>query len=57
MDNFLRGIDISSAKTEVDAILSRMPQSYKQGTLKNDLNDLAMIAWTLSDQGRRKDTD
>lgn len=56
MNNFLRGIDISSAKTEVDAILNRMPQSYKQGTLKNDLQDLAMIAWTLSDQGRRKDT-
>jgi len=56
MDNFLRGIDISSAKNEVNAILNRMPQSYKQGTLKNDLQDLAMIAWTLSDQGRRKDT-
>lgn len=57
MNNFLRGIDISSAKTEVDAILNRMPQSYKQGTLKNDLNDLAMIAWTLSDQGKGKDKD
>jgi len=57
MSKFLRGIDITSAKSQVDAILNRMPQSYAKGNLKKDLNDIAMIAWSLSDQGKGKDRD
>lgn len=55
MKTFLRGIDTSSADNEIKAILDKMPQSYKAGTIGKDLTDLAMIAYTLSDQGKSQE--
>jgi hypothetical protein len=55
MKTFLSGIDTSSADNEIKAILDKMPQSYKAGTIGKDLTDLAMIAYTLSDQGKSQE--
>jgi hypothetical protein len=56
MKGFLRGINLGSSQQQVDDILKRMPQSLKGKTLNKDLTDIAQIAWAVSDQGRKQDT-
>jgi hypothetical protein len=56
MKGFLRGIDLGSAQQQIDTILKRMPQSLKAKTVNKDLTDIANIAWAVSDQGRKQDT-
>ena len=56
MKGFLRGIDLGTAQQQIDDILKRMPQSLKAKTVNKDLTDIANIAWAVSDQGRKQDT-
>lgn len=56
MKGFLRGIDLGTSQQQIDDILKRMPQSLKAKTLNKDLTDIANIAWAVSDQGRKQDT-
>lgn len=50
-DNFmlpyLKGINYESAKPQINAILQNLPNSYNNGTLENDLRQLADIVWAL----------
>jgi hypothetical protein len=57
MKGFLRGINLGSSQSQVDDILKRMGKSVNAGTINKDINDIAQIAWAVSDQGRKVDTD
>ena len=50
-DNFmlpyLKGINYESARPQINAILQNLPNSYSNGTLENDLKQLADIVWAL----------
>lgn len=56
MKGFLRGINLGTSQQQIDDILKRMPQSLQNKSLNKDLTDIANIAWAVSDQGRKQDT-
>lgn len=44
---YLRGIDLTSADKQINAILKNLPVSYRNGTISDDLKKIAEIAWAL----------
>lgn len=48
LDSFLQGIDMAPAQAKIDALLQNLPNLYKSGQLKKELESLANIAWTLA---------
>jgi hypothetical protein len=48
LDSFLQGIDMTLAKPKIDALLKNLPQLYKSGQLKKELEDIGNIAFTLA---------
>jgi hypothetical protein len=48
LDSFLYGIDMTLAKPKIDALLKNLPQLYKSGQLKKELEDIGNIAFTLA---------
>lgn len=52
LDPYLQGIDLSSAKPQIDQFLANLPTAIQKGTLKKELENIATIAWTLSSGSR-----
>lgn len=48
LDSFFQGIDMAPAQAKIDALLQNLPNLYKSGQLKKELESLANIAWTLA---------
>lgn len=48
LDSFLQGIDMGPAQAKVDALLQNLPNLYKSGQLKKELENIANIAWTMA---------
>jgi hypothetical protein len=44
---YLKGIDLSSAQEQINAILKNLPNSYANNTLADDLAKIADIAWAI----------
>jgi len=55
MGNFLRGIKLDTAMPQIQKILDNMGKSYKSGGIKQDLTNIAMIAFAQSDMGKTQD--
>lgn len=50
----LKGIDWMSAESQIDDILKNLPNSYRDGTLAQDLAKIADIAWAIEIASGRK---
>jgi len=51
----LRGIKLDTAMPQIQKILDNMGKSYKSGGIKQDLTNIAMIAFAQSDMGKTQD--
>jgi hypothetical protein len=50
LDDFLYGINMAPAKPKLDNLLKNLPQLYKSGKLKKELEDIGNIAFTLANK-------
>jgi hypothetical protein len=53
LDPYLQGIDLTTAKPQINQFLANLPNIIKSGSLKKELENIATIAWTLSQSSRR----
>jgi len=53
---YLKGIDVSSAIPQINAILKNLPKSYAENTLRDDLTKIADIAWAIEMANQARNT-